>query len=543
MTQLIIALFLIALPTFSFFFIAFDVFRIGSESSTDSDHDQFSPKRRLKQHLLLNMKKRHTENSENLFEHSKSDIRLLQSFSKSSRESFPQRDLQSVTDNTYDVIIIGAGMAGISAAMTLEAQGISNYIILEAKDHIGGRTYTEDEELEGDKIPVDAGAMWIHGGSSNPLNDIAKEVNIQTSLSTYNQRVYDANGGGAISNTILNQVYNQNFENGFMRYQASQQESTDIDEPLERSANTYASSVSDSLKKRVLQHLYSSLIELDYSGTLSKLSLWWWDSDWILGDDDFLVTGGFGNLVQKYALPILSKVETETIVTKVNYKFDIIRVITNKGRFKGKRVICSAPLGVLKARSINFRPKLPKKHRVAIKRLGMGTMNKIFLFWKSSDVFWPQNIEMLGDATDRDTNFSFFNFMSYNGNKPYLAALFHGSQAEQLETLYSISDPERYKQEIRDLAMTSLRNMFGSNIPMPEKVIVTNWNADDFTRGSYSYNKVNMKPKHRKNLASPIKQGKLIFAGEATDHRYFQTVHGAYFSGKDAANKVIGSLS
>jgi Flavin containing amine oxidoreductase. len=143
--------------------------------------------------------------------------------------------------------------------MRLESKGITNFVVLEAKDHIGGRSYTTNIQFEGESIPVDHGSMWIHGASSNPLSDLALDFNIDVVTSTFNEKVYKANADGAISDSQLATIYRNRYDNGFFRYQANRQESTDADESLQKTANQYLNSVSDDFEKDVLKYFLYEL--------------------------------------------------------------------------------------------------------------------------------------------------------------------------------------------------------------------------------------------------------------------------------------------
>ena len=100
-----------------------------------------------------------------------------------------------------------------------------------------------------------------------------------------------------------------------------------------------------------------------------------------------------------------------------------------------------------------------------------------------------------------------------------------GRDAESLEENYG-SDADLYESKMTEAAMISLRNMFGSAIPDPECVIVTKWGSDQFTFGSYSFNKIGMGRKTRKLLCKKIRKTRLYFAGEACHKTYFATTHG-----------------
>mmetsp|Transcript_19901 Transcript_19901/g.23049 ORF Transcript_19901/g.23049 Transcript_19901/m.23049 type:complete len:566 (+) Transcript_19901:254-1951(+) len=477
------------------------------------------------------------------------DIQVLADFYRNNDvpDSMDKNQTASATSRAgvYDVVIIGAGWAGISAAMTLLSKGITNFKILEASDYIGGRSRTVYESFNGEEIPIDLGSMWLHGGVDNPLYDIVTQVGgIPTRESTFSERVYKKNNGGALTNQQLTSHYYQLYENGFMDYQARRQESTNNDEALQISKNKYLNTLSSTEKKDMTKYFTTAYIELEYSGLLTEMSLWWWDMDEYIGSaDDLFLPEGYSPLIEGYAAPVLNKIETGAEVTKVNYKTSNqnVKVIYTKDGSRSvlntKKVIVTVSLGVLKADTIQFLPKLPKNRRNSIAKLGMGEMNKIFLFWNPNDVFWPSNIEIFGDAVNRDIKFQFFNPSAYNGGKPMLFAFFSGSDVKSMET------QNGYEEEITSLAMVVLRNMFGNGVKDPEKTVVTKWITDPYTMGAYSFNGVGMAKKARKILKRPIKNNRLYISGEATNYKYFQTTHGAYLAGKAAATKAAASLS
>lgn len=83
-------------------------------------------------------------------------------------------------------------------------------------------------------------------------------------------------------------------------------------------------------------------------------------------------------------------------------------------------------------------------------------------------------------------------------------------------------------------AMRVLKTIFGNGIPDPVDYQITRWASDPLARGSYSFNAVNSTPAMRRALAEPL-EGRLFFAGEATERKFFGTAHGAYLSGLRAA--------
>ncbi|CAJ1932442.1 unnamed protein product [Cylindrotheca closterium] len=460
------------------------------------------------------------------------------------------------TDQVLDVVIIGAGWAGISAAATLKKKGIENFQVLEAKGYIGGRSFTHHEHWEGQDVPCDLGSMWIQNAKGNLLNEYIKKYKIPTHVSKYNTRIYEENGKGPMDDKKYNKLEEELYEKGFYNCQAARQQLAWMrgDEPLSKSRDLYLAKLKKKpLKQKLAKVLIRDSIELEYSGSLEELSLEHWNTDsWIGGSNshDHFVMTGYSSLFYAYAKDegLMDKIVTNAPISSINSTSNLVKLTLKDQRsITAKRVIVTAPLGVLQANAIEFIPALPKSHSKAIQRLGMGKMNKVFMFWKSEDVFWPMpttsKIEVLGDVTDRDSTFLFYNSLSFHEEKPALYAFFKGPQVEQIELEFGTTDPEMYEEKITELAMECLQSMFGKDaVPPPEKVVVTGWLADEYTRGAYSFNKVGMKSKDREVLTFPIADGRIHFAGEATHEKYFATTTGAFLSGRNAAKKVVKKL-
>jgi monoamine oxidase len=405
--------------------------------------------------------------------------------------------------------------------------------------------------------------MWIQNAGNNLLNDYANKYKIITHPSTFEPKVYRENNQGPLSEEEYERYSKVLYDRGFYATQEDRQDKAwrRGDEPLQKSADIFLKTLgNDPLKQKMTKLLLRDNISMEYSGSLNELSLKYWDSDsWIGGEksDDFFVLSGYSSLVQAYAKDegVMENIILNSPVTTINYEASgTVQVLyrdtsgdSNQPVMSicAKKVIITVPLGVLQAGSIMFVPELPQSTSNAIDRLGMGKMNKIFMFWKSDDVFWPSpssEIEVLGDLTDRDSNFVFYNSLSFQEDKPALFAFFKGPMVHRLEEEYARSDPVLYEQRIVDLAMESLHSMFGTEIPRPEKVVVTQWNVDEYTMGAYSFNKVGMKQHDREVLASPIGEKRLFFSGEATHSKYFATTTGAFLTGRAAAKNAIKTL-
>jgi phytoene dehydrogenase-like protein len=91
-----------------------------------------------------------------------------------------------------NVVVVGGGFAGLGVATKLHSAGL-NVTLLEARDQLGGRAFTDSTAFEG--MSIDMGAMWIHGVRNNPVHELAVRYGIETQVTDYeNQQYFDANG-------------------------------------------------------------------------------------------------------------------------------------------------------------------------------------------------------------------------------------------------------------------------------------------------------------------------------------------------------------
>jgi monoamine oxidase len=193
--------------------------------------------------------------------------------------------------------------------------------------------------------------------------------------------------------------------------------------------------------------------------------------------------------------------------------------------FRAEAAIVTLPLGVLKAGDVRFDPELPASQREAIRRLGVGVLDFVFLEFPRA--FWPDDRDFI--AVDGETTFPrFFNRHRPTG-APVLAACAGAEAARRME--------RRGDGEAVSSAMAVLRRAFGSGIPDPAGVIVTRWAEDPWARGSYSHVPVGGSAEDRRRLAEPAGET-LFFAGEASDDESPGTLQGAYRTGIRQARRV-----
>lgn len=339
-----------------------------------------------------------------------------------------------------------------------------------------------------------------------------------------------------------------------MTYMERRQERDAEDTTLEEVLKTYMSikgiAAGSDEEARLRWMLFSDIVA-EYAAPLNELSLKFWDIDEEFGSGDSYLAvdkGGYSTVVKQYAKSVESFVRLKTRVNAVEYPNNTAVTIrcsnTDTGKecapIKAKKAIVTLPLGILQARSVQFTPELPKAKVDAIDSLGIGLLNKIVLYWEDeSDIFWPRDKEwiMQMEKSTPSGSFSvleFFNPCSLDSSQKILIGFVIADQAKQME--------KHSDEEIANVALGTLRGIYGDDkVRSPKKVLVTRWGSDEFSLGSYSYQRIGSRENSRNELARPINDC-IYFAGEATDSKFPATTHGALMSGERAGKAVASKL-
>lgn len=419
------------------------------------------------------------------------------------------------------ILVIGAGVSGLAAARELQSSGFE-VIVLEGRDRIGGRIYTNQDW----GFPIDLGASWIHGQEENPITKLTQNFNIKTKITDYdNLKIYSQ--GKSLSDSEI--------EAGANRYESlkdrlkSWGDNQDRDVSIFQGVRQFLDRDKLTAKQReILQWWLASEIEMEMGMDLKDLSLWEWDEDEAFEGDDLVFPEGYAQIPQQLSAGIQIKLGHS--VTEIADTDRGVTVTTNQGKFQGIAAIITLPLGVLKSGNVKFLPPLPDRKQTAIQRLTIGVLNKVVL--KFSQPFWDQ-VEIIGNISKTPTDFPYFiNWDEYT-DKPALIAITGGSFARRLEGLTD--------HNLASEVMNGLKRIYGDSIPQPEAILRTKWASDPFSFGSYSNLPVGTTARERTILAEPIRD-RLFFAGEATSSEYPATVHGAFLSGIREAKRVIEFL-
>lgn len=424
----------------------------------------------------------------------------------------------SANDGDFDVIIIGAGIAGIAAARHLADLGYS-VVVLEAKDRTGGRIHT-DRRLG---APFEAGAGWIHRPRKNPISDLAAKVGAPTFHMDFENDLVFSGAGKRQSKKWMKKKYEE-LKGIYKRID----DRFDRDQSLEKAI---ARTSRKGLKDPTLRWMASAYTEFSTGGPLDTLSAYYFDEDDEFWGEDVILPQGYDKIFG--ALTHGLDVRLNTAVKAVEYEEgDGATVRTSNGIFESDFVICTVPLGALKQETIIFDPPLPKSYRQRIARIGMGNVTKLALKFK--EPFWPL-----------DTHF--FGFMGRQKGRWNVLMNYRTFSEENILMAFSVGNYPVLVERMNDTdmiadCMDAVRTMFGQNVPEPVDHLTTRWSQDRFTRGAYSYPRVGTKPSDFDNLAKPVAKTVLL-AGEHTNFDYHGTTHGAYLSGVWAAKTIDDDLA
>lgn len=421
-----------------------------------------------------------------------------------------------------DVIVVGAGIAGISAAAELQKQGKS-VLVLEARDRLGGRTWSVRHK----SVLLEMGASWLHGLENNPLAQFARNKGLKLLAPTdWDHNVsYDEAGDVIEDIAEVRERWLGVIDQYAERYQSAEPDAS-LQMLMDDAQKTGdLSFVSDQLHRAFINSVYEQEWAAD-SAALSVQALD--DGEEYLGEDAML-RQGFVEI-----LSILAKdlaIELNQAVTSIDYSSlgDNSKVVVTSRlkKWTADKVLITVPLGVLQAGNIKFTPELPVKKQQAMTHIGMGVLNKVWL--EFPEVFWG-DVSSINFVSEDKGRFSEWLSLAQDFGKPYLLAF---NAAEFGQKLEAFSDAE-----IIEDAMLVLRSAYGDDVPEPTSYLISRWHSDPYSRGSYSFLRQGGRPEHREDLADTVAD-KLFFAGEATSTRFPATVHGAYMSGLREAKKIL----
>ena len=437
------------------------------------------------------------------------------------------------SDESYDVLIIGAGAAGLAAAVEI-ARGGRSAVVLEARDRIGGRVWSLD--VPGLPVPVELGAEFIHGNPEATLARMRK-----AGIAAVDAPVVRLAVVGGTLRPRGDRLYTE--VQRFLQRHASALEKRDVSFAtlLARSRRQLSAEARTFARMRVQG--YDAAIPARASARAIAEE---WTGEEASGPGHFRPQGGYGALLAALAGSLRgSKVELRLhhVVRAVRWRRGLVEIEgTEQGktfRLTARRAIVTLPLGVLKlparaSGAVHFDPPLKDK-RAALDWLESGAVVKAALLFRTA--FW----EEIDGARYRGVSFfhspraAFPTFWTaLPETVPLVVAWAGGPKAAR----FAGAAAPRIVRE----AAASLASLFGIRAGIEDRLAaawVHHWQQDPLARGAYSYVAVGGHGA-RRALAEPL-HDTLFFAGEAADHEgEHGTVAGALRSGERAARAALG---
>ncbi|GLT67663.1 hypothetical protein SLA2020_399550 [Shorea laevis] len=375
------------------------------------------------------------------------------------------------------VIVIGGGMAGMAAARALHDASFE-VVLLESRDRIGGRVYTDYSF----GFPIDLGASWLHGVcKENPLARLIGRLGLPLyRTSEDNSVLYDHDlesyalfdmEGNQVPPELVTKI-GQVFESILEETDKIRQEYAEDMSILRAFSIVFERRPElrmEGLAHNVLQW-YLCRMEGWFSGDADTISLKCWDQEELL-------PGGHGLMVRGY-LPVINTlakgldIRLGHRVTKIVRRYNGVKVtVENGSTFVADAAIVALPLGVLKAKTINYFLNLHK-----------ATGHSVLVYMPAGKL--AKDIEKMSD--EAASNFAY----------------------------------------------TQLKRIL-PNASAPIQYLVSRWGSDINSLGSYSYDTVGKPHDLYDRLRIPVDN--LFFAGEATSANYPGSVHGAFSTGLMAA--------
>lgn len=413
------------------------------------------------------------------------------------------------TPTNPDVVIIGAGTAGIQAAKTLHSKGIS-FIVVEADGRIGGRVYTHNDIFG---VPFDMHAHWMSYPPGNPLIDYAKDNGFDVYKDPRESRSFV---GDREATKEEYKDLNKTYDTFYRKIKTSAK---------------YVTGDDDNARTALGEEFFNS--PWGYT-VASNYGVWgmaqnskdyspvdWWNS--VGGEDVWFCREGYGSVVAHYGKDI--PVSLNTAVTEINWQGDGVKVTTTAGTIKSKAVILTVSVGVLAKNHIKFTPELPVEKQQAIDGIDMGVMDYIGLHF-TEDVF-GFGADVYVDQQQHDEHGVGY-MVNMNGNN-LVYAYVGGDQAKALEN--------QGMEVTISYGLDGMKSMLGNDIEKKFiKGFATATGKIPLYEGSYSTAKPGKQPMRavlRQTLAD-----KLFFSGEACHPTQWATANGGLNAGKISAKQA-----
>ena len=407
-----------------------------------------------------------------------------------------------------DVAVVGAGVAGLSAAAAVRAAGL-RCELLEATGRIGGRAYTDSPAVLGG-VPFDHGASWLHAAGRNPLAAVAR---------AHGERLIDSDAAWTSRRSDADSAAFAAAEDKFASLLAAvgsdQSVAAMVDavagDPWIATVEAFEATLIAATDARELSAQDCRVNELE-GGNLN-------------------VAGGLGGFV---ARRLAQPARLATPVRRIAWGEGGVALETPSGTLRAAACIVTVSTGVLRAGHIAFAPGLPDAHRAALDGLPMGLLTKVALAAAGPDrLGLPAQCSVAQRLRQRHA--PWMSFVAWPEGKAHVVGFVGGSTAWALAQEGAPATEAFVRRHWADAMGHGASRALAA-------AVVTGWATDPACLGAYAY----ARPGHagaRAALRAALAGGRLLFAGEAVARDGLAgTVGGAWNSGAEAARTAIAAL-
>ena len=422
-----------------------------------------------------------------------------------------------------DVVIIGAGLAGLAAAAECRDSGWGA-VVLEASGRVGGRAWTDYPTALGG-VWFDMGAIWFHDAEHNPLVAIARAAGDTLLRMDEIRQERTFIGDRLATDTEL-----AAFADAWPRFEAA------ADAIVAAEGDVSLAEVT----RRLQDDPWAPTIEAWEGPVICTVDAERFSArDWrrnALGGSNMVPNGGIGAFVQRRLTRGLD-IRLNTPATRVRWgrRKGQVTVETAVGSIIASACIITASTGVLASGTLLFDPVLPERVTNAVQALPMGLSIKVALRATGPDrLDLPSHCSV--DRIIARSGEPLIPFQCWPFGRDYVQGWIGGSVAWDLA--------RRGEAAVVDFALGYLRQAFGGRVDRlfaGGASLVTRWDSNPWVRGCYSY-AVPGSALARDALAKPVSDGHLMFAGEACHVPLASTVAGAWISGQAAARTAQAAM-
>jgi monoamine oxidase len=405
-----------------------------------------------------------------------------------------------------DVVVVGAGSAGLAAAKTLRAAGLS-FAVLEAMNRVGGRAWTSTEHFG---IPFDIGCAWLHAADRNPYFPEAEAAG-------WTLHHHDMN---------VDHLY-------YGKRKASEDEEAEMKRAdHEISAALEKWSGADGNVSLLLSPGHAPRAAATFAGPMDFGQ----DYDEVSIEDfraaadldpNYFTKEGFGALVAQYAADV--PVELSTPVRKILWDVPGVACVTDRGTIRASAVIVTASPAVLAFEEIEFSPALPDDVVEAFFDLPMGMLTKLPIEIRGTRLGLAPFDDLLIERPERHDIY----FLCFPFDTDLMVGFVGGDFAWEMSAAGEAAGV--------DFVTDRLCGIFGNDVRKHVgRAAMTNWGGERFVRGAYAAARPG-RAAARAALMEPVAE-RIWFAGEALAGSLIQTCGGARLSGEAVARQVAAQL-